>query len=172
MKTLEIEKVWTGDGYGQVDAITLRQIKRTAIAAIYQRFATNGNSQGFEVFTIKVVEAGTPLPGGVVVPETYEQYPTANRFGKTAWHVSSLEKAEAIYVRLNTDAGHDGKVFVKFNIPSGEFTAGELADFNDVEYITASNYIKAALANNTVQYIREERRNARGKASKIYASIN
>lgn len=171
MKTLELEKIWTGDGYGTTDAITLRQIKRTATAAIYQRFANNGNSQGFEVFTIKVVEAGTPLPGGVVVPETYEQYPTANRFGKTAWHVTNLDKAESIYVRLNT-APVDGKVFVKFDVPMGEFTAGELAEQNDVEYITASNYIKNSLANNTMRFVREERRNPKGKASKLYTGVN
>lgn len=170
MKTLELEKIWTGDGYGQAEAITLKQIKRNDTSAIYQRFANNGNPQGFEVFTIKVVEAGTPLPGGVVVPETYEQYPTANKFGKTAWHVGTLEKAEAIYERLNA-APTDAKVFVKFDIPMGEFTAGELAEQNDVEYITASNFIKAALANNTMQFIREERRNVKGKASKLYSAV-
>jgi hypothetical protein len=100
MRLLETTKIWTGDGLGQASAVTLTQLKRTDKVALYQRTQKNGAPQGYEVFMVKVVEAGAPLPGGGVVEESYEQYPTANRFGRTAWAPSSLEHAEEIYANL------------------------------------------------------------------------
>lgn len=100
MRLLELVKVWTGDGLGQSSAVTLTQLQRTDKVALYRRTHKNGRPQGYEVFMVKIVEAGTPLPGGGVVEESYEQYPTANRFGRIAWAPSSLGHAKTIYENL------------------------------------------------------------------------
>jgi len=105
MKLLPIEKVWTGDDFGVVDAITLKQIKRTPTdaphpAALYERYKKNGVLKGYEVFIVKIVRAGTPQLGGGVVAEDYEVYPRFRSFGKTAWQPDSLATAEMYYENL------------------------------------------------------------------------
>lgn len=199
MRTLEAVKIWTGDGLGQSSAVTLTQLKRTDKVALYQRTMKNGRPQGYEVFMVNVVEAGTPLPGGGVVEESYEQYPTANRFGRTAWAPSSLGHAEEIYTNLvkglkpcdigeETDEdetsetpavprvpGQRGRVKgerPRLTVPVMEFTVKELAELNKVEYPVAFTFIKEATAANTIKFVRTERRNAKGKESSIYAKIN
>jgi hypothetical protein len=54
------------------------------------------------------------------------------------------------------------------NIPDGEFSTNELADFNKVQYPIAFLFLKYALAKGMIRYVRDERRNAKGKATKIY----
>jgi hypothetical protein len=106
MKLLKKEKVWTGDGLGAASAVLLKQVKRTEInhkfpSAIYERIKINNNrAEGYEVFIIKTIEAGTPGPGGIKTKETYEQYPTADSFGRIAWSVGTLRRAEEIYNNL------------------------------------------------------------------------
>jgi hypothetical protein len=103
MKTLPLVKTFGGDGLGPADAVVLTQVKRTMFdaphpAAIYERTKKrDGRKEGFEVFKIGVVKAGTPKPahhGGGVVEESYETYPGANAFGFKAWHIWSLNAAE------------------------------------------------------------------------------
>lgn len=198
MRTLEEVKIWTGDGLGQQYAVTLTQLKRTPTVALYQRTQKNDAPQGYEVFMVKVVEAGTPLPGGGVVEESYEQYPTANRFGKTAWAPLSLRHAEKIYENLvkglkpcNVDEetdedetpetptvprvpGQRGRVKgerPQLTVPVMEFTVKELAEANKVDYPVAFTFIKEAIEGKTIKFVRSERRATRGKESNIYAKI-
>ena len=102
IKKLEIDKVWTGDGFGQADAVLLHQIKREGNCAIYStsKVKTPAKISGYEVFRFKTILKGTPLPGGVVVEQSYEQYPGSNMFGKTAWNVHSLARAEEVMAEL------------------------------------------------------------------------
>jgi hypothetical protein len=98
IKRLEIDKVWTGDGFGQAEAILLHQLKRQGNCAIYSfsKVKTPAKIQCWEVFRFKTILKGTPLPGGAVVEQSYEQYPGSNMFGKSAWSVHSLACAEAM----------------------------------------------------------------------------
>jgi hypothetical protein len=166
--------------------------------ALYQRTQKNGAPQGYEVFMVKVVEAGTPLPGGGVVEESYEQYPTANRFGRTAWAPGSLGHAEKIYANLvegrkpcdvgeETDGeetpetptvprvpGQRGRVKgerPQLTVPVMEFTVKELAEANKVDYPVAFTFVKEAVEAKTIKFVRSERRAARGKESNIYSKI-
>lgn len=102
IKRLEIDKVWTGDGFGQAEAILLHQVKREGNVAIYSfsKVKTPAKIQCWEVFRFKTVLKGTPLPGNVVVEQTYEQYPGSNMFGRSAWSVGSLGRAEEIFDEL------------------------------------------------------------------------
>lgn len=102
IKKLEIDKVWTGDGFGQADAVLLHQIKREGNCAIYStsKVKTPAKISGYEVFRFKTILKGTPLPGGVVVEQSYEQYPGSGMFGKSAWNVHSLRRAEEVFDEL------------------------------------------------------------------------
>ena len=197
MKILEPIKIWTGDGLGQASAVTLTQLKRTPTVALYQRTQKSGAPQGYEVFIVKIVKAGTPQLGGGVVEEDYEVYPRANSFGKTAWAPGSLGHAEKIYENLvkglkpgdvgEDDEGDDEtpeapettepkakrvkKELPVLTLPDKEFTVGELAELNKVEYPIAYQFTKAALEAKTVKFVRTERRNVKGKESSIYAKV-
>lgn len=198
MKILEPVKIWTGDGLGQAGAVTLTQLKRTPTVALYQRTQKNGMPQGYEVFMVKIVKAGTPQLGGGVVEEDYEVYPRANSFGKTAWAPGSLGHAEKIYENLvkglkpcdvgeDVDEDEDGgaeapettepkakrvkKDLPVLTLPATEFSVKELAEQNKVEYSVAYLTVKAALEAKTVKLVRTERRAAKGKETSIYAKV-
>lgn len=102
IKPLEIDKIWTGDGFGASDAILLHQVKRTGNVALYSvsKEKTPNLIRGYEVFRFKTVLKGTPLPGNLVVDQSYEQYPGTNMFGKTAWSIGTLSVAESTFDRL------------------------------------------------------------------------
>jgi hypothetical protein len=86
---------------------TFTQIKRDDLVFLYQRAPVETNKvKGYEVFVAKVVPQGAPLPNGTAVSESYEQYPGAAAFGKTAWyfnHISGAEKrfAELVEIQKN-----------------------------------------------------------------------
>lgn len=157
MRTLELVKIWSGDGLGPSSAVTLTQLKRTENVALYQRTQKNGMPQGYEVFLIKKRLKGQALPGGQVEQEDRECYPGANSFGKTAWAPGSLAHAEKIYSELVKGKGAvEGdeddteetptvktpvvlkavtttpavKTIVPLKFPAGEFTHSELATLN------------------------------------------
>lgn len=195
MKELPLERVWTGDGRGQSDAVTHRQLKRTPKVALYEVTNKRGVVAGYEVFMVTIVEAGTPLPGGGKVEESYERYPSANQFGRIAWAPSSLGQAERIYAGLlegkkpcdlevpsNTSAEPDitndepkakreKKVMPTLTIPVMEFTIKELAEQNKVEYPIAFQTVKVWETEHKVKFLREERRNVKGKPSKVYGKV-
>lgn len=196
MKQLPLERVWTGDGRGQSDAVTHIQIKRTDKVALYSVTNKRGVIAGYEVFIVTIVEAGTPLPGGGQVEESYERYPSANQFGRIAWAPASLSQAERIYNGLlegkkpcdlevetnsskDTDsdtndepkAKREKKPLPTLTIPVMEFTIKELAEQNKVEYPIAFQTVKLWEGENKVKFVREERRATKGKASKIYAKV-
>jgi len=197
MKLLPTEKIWTGDKLGDVAAVTLTQLKRTPpdakhTAALYKRTTKNGRDDGYEVFIINVVNGGTPLPGGGVVEESYEQYPTSNRFGRVAWSPLSLERAEQIYSDLikgnkpcnvpnevdeTSEQGNSIPVVRvtsvdSLNLPDTEFSTKELAEKNGVGYPVAFIFLKQAIAMKMVKFSREERRNVKGKPTKLYVKTN
>lgn len=76
------------------------QLKREGKVAIYMRSWPDGEVKSYEVFIIKTVEKGTPLPNGKTVEETYESYPGAASFGKSAYDCKTIESAEDRFVEL------------------------------------------------------------------------
>jgi len=201
MKLLPIEKVWTGDGFGATDAVTLKQIKRTPSdaphpAALYERYKKNGMLEGYEVFIIKIVKAGTPQLGGGFVKEDYEVYPRSNSFHSIAWQPDNLNTAEKYYENLiNGNRPRDAVAEIEDNdetegqtvpvvhvtkvqkpvadltLPEGEFSTKELAEKNGVDYSIAYLFLKAGLASNKVKPTREERRASRGKATQLFSKV-
>ena len=189
MKILPLIKTWSGDGLGLAGAVTLTQIKRTDTVALYQRTQKNGAPGGYEVFIIKKRLKGQPLPGGLFELEDREVYPSANSFGKTGWAPGSLWHAMKIYNELVTGKiepveGEDTedapevptvkrekKTPKVLTIPVAEFSCKELAASNQVEYPEAFIFLKSAVDLGTVKFVREERRNVKGKPTKIFTKV-
>jgi hypothetical protein len=172
MKSLELIKRWTGDGFGDAGARLLTQVKRNDKVALYSKTVENGGIQeGYEVFLIKMRYKGDKLPGGLVEEEDREVYPSANSFGKTAWQISTLARAEEKFEALTKCEIEDESVKepITLMVPVGEFTVGEMAEANKIEYPKAFLFIKSAVEAGSVKFVREERRNAKGKPSKIYS---
>jgi hypothetical protein len=97
MKKLEKKFTMNADKVGDN---VFTQIRREAKVAMYQRSWPNGAIKSYEVFIIKTVEKGTPLPNGKKVEETYESYPGSASFGKTAFDCKTLDRAEERFDEL------------------------------------------------------------------------
>lgn len=97
MKSLENQFVANYDKCGNN---TFTCVKRNDKAAIYERTSPDGGFPMYEVFAIKTVKAGTKLPDGNEVKESYEKYPTKNAFGKWAWCTTSVDRANKHFDRI------------------------------------------------------------------------
>lgn len=184
MISLPLSRVWTGDGFGQNDAVTHTQLKRNEHVALYSVTNKHGVLKGYEVFYIKKRLKGQPLPGGIVEAEDREVYPSANGFGKIAWSIRSLDYAEKRFQEM-TDLANGiipEKVIIEkkpkpvkvkktITVPVGEFTVKELAEKNSVPNHIAAMFIKEFL-NKTIGFVREARLHKIGKASKFYKSLS
>jgi hypothetical protein len=128
-----------------------KQLKRDGDVCLYSRTGlSDGRPKGFEVFRLKLVKAGSSLPGGGKVEADYEQYPGKSMFGKSAWSLCGLKAeadAEALFMKLtaNPEAveveteAEDVKVKAKrtsrdtkavYVVPVGEFTQAGFAKAN------------------------------------------
>lgn len=176
MKTLEKEIIWTGDGFGAADAITLRQVKREGLVCVYERIKKSGQHDGYEVFVVKIVKEGAPMPGGGTVAETYESYPRANSFGRTAWHLRGMPLVEQRFQELlqkqNQLENDEDEAPKTFTVPAVEFTCGELAETNAATYAEAQAFIKENL-DKVIKFHRQGRKDGqtRGKPSNFYVKI-
>jgi len=169
MKTLEVEFV-SGEGGFSMSPLTYKQIQRNEVAAIYQRFTKEGLSYGFEVFKIKVRLKGTQI-FSKITEEDEECYPGSSDFGRTAWSCSTLERAQERFGEIITKLTEPEEAPQTIMIPVGEFSIKEFAEANKIDYPIAFNIVKKAIENNSVKFIREERRASRGKLTKLYAKI-
>jgi hypothetical protein len=161
----------SGDGGFASDPLTYTQVARTAGVAIYER-SRNGKTYDFEVFRIKILAKGTKI-FDAITEDDQEKYPSTSQFGIVAWSFNNRKVAMKRYQELSKEAQDkaDGVVEVKKEllIPVTEFTVGEFAEANGMTYANAFLFVKGALGENKIKFLREERRNAKGKPSKIYA---
>jgi len=88
MKLLETEFVKNCDHRGDN---TFKQVKLNEFAAIYQRFDMEGKPLESEIFG--------------KFYEKYIQYPGANAFGRTAWSVNSIQRAQQIFDEITNGKG-------------------------------------------------------------------
>lgn len=188
MKTLQQTFTMNADKCGNH---TFTQIRREKNVAAYRRNRESDNRfQGFEVFLIKVVKAGAPLPGGGVVAEDYEQYPGASVFGRSAWSMCGNEKAAlaqtmlkfnellkdkaAVVVETTEPEGETVPVArvvkgeVTLKLPDKPFTQKELAAFNGIaNYKEVYSDLQKMLASKTVKVV-GQREVTRGKPAKLF----
>ena len=110
-----------------------------------------------------------------------EVYPSASQFGKTAWHIWSKTAAEAKYNELvqkgidATAVDEDGELISEKKkelvIPVGEFSTKEFSEFNHIAYPIASIFIKDSVNRGQIKFLREERRNVKGKMTKLFGKV-
>jgi hypothetical protein len=179
MIELPTEKKWSGDGWGQEPRL-LFQVKRSPKHAIYRvtNFKT-GTTTGYEVFKIHITPKGTQI-FDQVTEDNEEKYPTAERFGKTAWFTATIEQAEIIFDRLEKGlAVHDEKDVkndsVKpkgkkpsFLFPVGDFSTQQLAEANHVTYPAAYMGLKFYLLDGEVKRSKTERIGNGKRATQFY----
>ncbi len=172
---IELPKTFTSGagGFSGAEVLTYNQVTRSKSAAVYER-SKDGKVKDYEAFKIKVIPKGTAIFNGPASLDDEEHYPSNNDFGRIAYSFHGKFAKEAALNRfkeLNEEKEEidNPSPEKEMKIPSVEFTTGEFAALNDTNYITASNYIK----NNPdkIKFVREERRQAKGKMSKIYKKV-
>lgn len=181
MKLLQKEFVANVDKTGDMKFIQLRKDKGVAL---YERRRFDKSLFGYEVFIVKTVEAGSPLPGGSTVEETYEQYPGASAFGKTAYAPATLERAEEMFDQLvervkvtKANPGRRGRVgksnTVTVTVPVGKFTMNQWVEESGQDYFFLRKKMKKLLNDGRVQKVgTEKNEGSRGKAKIIYKLVN
>jgi hypothetical protein len=95
----KLQKEFTGN-YDKVGMNKFVQIRNENGVAMYQRFNTDGTPRSYEIFIIKTVPKGAPLPNGKFVEESYQSYPGSAQFGKTAYDCRTLGQAEERFDQL------------------------------------------------------------------------
>jgi hypothetical protein len=95
----KLEKEFSGN-YDRVGINKFVQLRKENGVAMYERFNTDGTHRGYEVFIIKTVPKGAPLPNGKTVEESYESYPGSSQFGKTAYDCRTMAQAEERFDQL------------------------------------------------------------------------
>ncbi len=175
---IQLEKEFvSGDGGFSTNPLTYKQVKRTESVALYER-SFEGKLRDYEVFIIRVDPKGKvqKFPNGITktLEDDTEKYPSSGQWGRLAWSAVTIEQAMRRFDNLvaagiqAAEEEENPTPKEAIVIPLGEFTVGELATKNNIEYAPAFLFIKAELTKGAVKFLREERRNAKGKASKIY----
>jgi hypothetical protein len=188
MKLLPQEKIENNDKSGKNRFV---QLRKEGNFALYRREKLDGLLVGFEVFSFKTIQAGAPLPGGGTVEETYESYPGAAAFGRTAWFIGGDNAAERAHNRF--DELVKGKVTpepeieeetvhavtitktpttpIKLGLkfPDKPFTQKELAAFNGFDnYKVVYSDLQKGLASGLL-VVAGERPAPRGKPAKLFS---
>jgi len=181
MKLLKKEFIHNADKTGDMKFIQLR--KENGVA-LYKREKLDGALFGYEVFAIKTVEAGSPLPGGSTVEETYEQYPGASAFGKTAYAPATLQHAEKLFSQLiekvklsEANPGRRGRSSkvnsISVTVPLGNFTMNQWVDESGQDYFLLRKKMKKLLNDGRVEKIGTvKNESGRGKSKIIYKLVD
>jgi len=184
MITLETE-FKSGEGGFSTDPLTYKQIRRDGNFALYER-SREGKPYDYELILITVVPKGTvqKFPNGVtkVIEDDTEHYPSTGAFGKKAWALGfNRVDAERYFDErlakrdLVVADEPEGETIIEEKTPvpvsvkvDGEFSTKEYAEKNKMDYPIAYLAIKAGLADGTIKFVREERRNVKGKPTKLF----
>ena len=176
MITLEKTFVSGEGGYSQ-NPLTYTLISRTEKVALYQRTYSDGRVKDCEVFRVKILPKGTQVFKTVTVDDE-EKYAITSQFGISAWSYTgkgALAAAKQKYNELcqteDDSVNEVEKPETTFLIPVGEFSTAEFAETNNIQYPIAFLWLKEAQVTGTVKFSREERRNARGKATKLFVEV-
>ena len=184
-------------GFG-ADVLTYTQLMRTDTIAMYQR-SRNGRVKDIEVFVIKIIPKGFQVFNGKAAEDDTEMYCSTGNFSKTGWSfhgLMALQAATKKFNELNNKSvkvedesivesdtvekiesdhaprrGRQPKVRTALLIPVGEFSIKEMNELNKSEYQDSLFFINEQIAAGTIKFLREERRNAKGKPSRIFSKV-
>ena len=186
----KLQKEFTGN-FDRVGNTKFIQRKKENGVAIYERQNMDGTFRSYEVFIVKVVEKGTPLPGGNTVQETYEQYPGCAAFGKTAYDCKTIDAAEKRFdelvkkVKDSNDAKEESiktgkpvrrgrkaspKVNVKMTLNKGsKFTISMLSTYTGMDSMFIRKAVKQWLIDGVISVTGNvKNESGRGKPSTEY----
>lgn len=170
------------------DGFRHTQIKREGDFAIFHKVGIKGVKHpksfdaGFE--TVIITRHDGYEIGGVKV-EPAECYSSSSTWGVKGWTYKTLYSAQCKFdiitgktqpVAITSENETSEPVSVKpskidstlYVFPL-EFSTKDFAEANKIEYSDAFLFIKESVNNNTIKFLREERRAAKGKLSKIFA---
>jgi hypothetical protein len=178
MITLPTEFTSGEGGYSQAPGpLKYICIARNKLVAIYQRFFVNGSPKDFETVIIRVIPKGTSIFNAPPSLDDEERYAVSSSWGKGGFSFPNKESAMIKFNELvlkgiaAQDEIDNPTVEAEMIIPVDFFTVGELAAENKIEYPEASIWVKSAIISGLIKFVREERRNAKGKPSKIYSKV-
>lgn len=167
-----LEKVFiSGVGGFSSNPLTYTQIIRKNQFAVYER-SLNNKIKDWEVIYIKMVPKGTDLFGAISTEDT-EFYPSTGQWGKHgfSFHGKYGKEAALNKFKLLTKEKHAPEIKSDIKIPPKEFTTNGLAKLNNINYTNAAKFIKEQISLGKIKFLREENKNSKGKASKIYEII-
>lgn len=176
--------------YDKVGDNIFTQIKREGKVAIYERSWPDGGVRSYEVFIIKTVEKGAPLPNGTKVEETYESYPGSAQFGKTAFDCKTLDRAEERFLELQEkvknseeaaeeaqrtgkrNRGKRSKVKPVVKVPKGKFTMKMLVTETGMTQPQLHPIVKQWVKDGVVSVIDSVKaEGGRGRPSLVYQCV-
>jgi len=194
MISLETEFVSGAGGYS-ANPLTYKQVTRTETVALYARHREDGTLKDHEVFRIKLLKKGHQIFKQTLEDDT-EQYPSNEKFGRTAWSFLRLGAAMVKYQELvegkvatvdTSDDGDETEVAPRLVgrarnerpelvYPATErFTMKDLALVNSVGWNPALiyNHIKKEMEGGVlVEVARVKTDSGRGKPSVVYSLVN
>jgi hypothetical protein len=112
-----------------------------------------------------------------ILEEDTEKYPSTGKFGFTAWSfhgVNGLQSANKKFESLTAEEiinNEPEAPKADILIPVGEFSTKEFAEQNKIEYPIAFLFIKDSVTKGQIKFVREERRNVKGKPTKLFAKV-
>lgn len=167
MITLEKQFV-SGEGSFSQNPLTYTQLQRTDKVALYER-SRDGKVFDYEVFFIKIEPKGKKT-FNQILEDDREHYPSHEQFGRIAWSLSTKDRALQRYKELcnKSEAPEEENSVKPLLFPVGEFSTTELAEFNKISYPNASVFVKVSFEAGIIKFVRDEHRNARGKATRLY----
>ena len=183
----KLQKEFTGN-FDRVGNTKFIQLKKENGVAMYERQNMDGTFRSYEVFIVKVVPKGTPLPGGNTVQETYEQYPGCAAFGKTAFDCKTIDRAESRFdelvkkVKDSNDAKEEsvksGKPVrrgrkastkkITVTVPSGKFTMKHLITDSGMSQAQLYPIVKGWVGSGLVKVVEMVKPEGKGRPSMVY----
>lgn len=174
MIKLDTEFVSGVGGFSGPDVLTYKQLIRNDNYAVYER-SRDGKVKDLEVIRIKVNPKGFQIFNGTPLSEDTEMYPSSGTWGKQGWSYhgvsaksSAMWKYNQLINAVSVKEAEENEPVAELLLPVGEFTTRDVADKNNILYPVAALFIKESMESGLVKFVRTERRNTKGKESKIF----
>lgn len=161
---------------------TFKQLRKQDGVALYERIK-NGRHYDYEVFVVKTVVAGAPLPNGKKVEESYEAYPGSASFGKTAWSVQNFDRAvqkfDELVAKMKSEVGQPkrrgrkSKVVASFELPKTKFTMRDLIAKTGLTQPVLYIRVQSLIKDGKIKEVgRVKSASGRGRATVVYKTVS
>lgn len=184
----KLQKEFSGN-YDKVGLNKFVQIRKENGVAMYQRFNTDGTHRSYEVFIVKVIPKGAPLPNGKTVEESYESYPGSAQFGRIAYDCRTIDQAEDRFdelvekVKISTEAkeeaiktgktnkGRRATKKIAISTPKAKFTMKMLVSQSGLSQPQIYPLIKQWLADGIITIVDQIKPEGKGRPAMVYQPV-